>query len=178
MFYRIFGIILFIFNKKRDSERVARVSESAVVGQVTGSSGQGCVRRITRITLIARRQHQNRLRPLDHWRKIPANKYPPTSTPFFPFSPSLLLSPLSTFGHKRSRLAAVRQLCVVYAFIDNSIFSSVHFTNNFLTFFYIFLYTRRSVNARIHLLWTSPSPTQYSQWDGLCTRGQPPPSRG
>jgi hypothetical protein len=30
MFYRIFRIILFIFNKKCDSERAARVSESAV----------------------------------------------------------------------------------------------------------------------------------------------------
>src|SRR6266566_2688941 len=30
LFYRIFGIILFIFNKKRDSDSVARISESAV----------------------------------------------------------------------------------------------------------------------------------------------------
>jgi hypothetical protein len=30
MFHRIFRIILFIFNKKRDSERAARVSEGAV----------------------------------------------------------------------------------------------------------------------------------------------------
>src|SRR6266567_9355039 len=31
LFYRIFGIILFIFNKKRDSDSVARISESAVI---------------------------------------------------------------------------------------------------------------------------------------------------
>jgi hypothetical protein len=36
----------------------------------------------------------------------------------------------------------------------------LHFANNFLTYFFFsfFLCTRRCVNARIHLLWTSPSP--------------------
>ena len=62
--------------------------------------------------------------------KIPANKCPPfqLSHPFLP-SPSLFLSPLSTFGHQRSSLAAARQLC---DFIGSSIIIAVHFANFYL----------------------------------------------
>src|SRR6266576_3316139 len=42
LFYRIFGIILFIFNKKRDSDSVARISESAVL-QLALSVTDNCV---------------------------------------------------------------------------------------------------------------------------------------
>jgi hypothetical protein len=51
-------------------------------------------------------QHQNRLHPLDHRHKIPANNYPPFQLSHLHLSsPSLLLSPLSTSGHQQSILA-------------------------------------------------------------------------
>ena len=72
--------------------------------------------------------------------EIPENKCLPfrPSHPLL-FSPSLRLSPLSISAHQRSSLAAARQL---YAFIDNTIFNiqSLHFTNNFPTFFFLFSY--------------------------------------
>jgi hypothetical protein len=89
-------------------------------------------------------------------------------------SPSLLLSPFSTFGHQRPSLAEARQL---YAFIDNSIFSILHFANDFLIFLSHSFCTpgaaRASTCSRHR-----PRRLEPLSRDGLCIRGQPPPSRG
>jgi hypothetical protein len=86
--------------------------------------------------LISSHQHQNRPLPLNHQRNISANKCPPFP-PSHPLlsSPSLLPLPLSTFGKRRSSLAAARQL---YALVETSILSILHSANDFLSFFCTF----------------------------------------
>jgi hypothetical protein len=106
------------------------------------------------LPLIVSHQRQNRLHRLDHRRKILYQRTNtlPSSLHSHPLlssgsSPSPLLSPLSTFGHQRSSLAAARQL---YAFIDNSILSVLlHFANKFLTFLFTFFYTLGAALMRI-----------------------------
>lgn len=86
--------------------------------------------------------------------------HPPLSLPYLLYS-FPLSSPLSTSKSRRSSLAA-RGSCMVSLTIQSFVYHALlTIFSLFLLFFSLF--TRRCVNARIHLLPTSPSSTRASQ---------------